>query len=249
MASISLKCYTHDVVHASEDAVIESSGSKSIRIFISHSSFDKIIAGRVKYTLETFFGFEVFVAHEDIEPASVWDEKILEELEATDIVIALFTENFKASKFADQECGYALALKKYIIPIKISTDPYGFLGRLQALQFKLYADEIIHWIDFCKKLVKVISDHEPFSEKIVDLQIKALKNSYNFDTTKKIVRLLREVISFTEAQVNDILKAYLTNNQVSSEAFEAPYFIKNLIAKYKKKMDRSLLLQFHNTIS
>lgn len=228
----------------SEDDELQSSSSKSIRIFISHSSKDKIMAGILKDVLETYFGFEVFVAHDDIEPTTVWEDRILEELISTDVVLTLLTENFKSSQFTDQECGYALALKKYIIPIKISIDPYGFLGKFQALNFKLYSNHIDSWITFCKKIVDIISEQESFKEKTTDLLIKALKNSYNFKTARKIIQILREVSSFTDIQANDILKAYFTNNQISLEGFQVPSFMGNLIKKYKDKLDRNLVLRY-----
>lgn len=95
--------------NSTRDLETQPSSIKSIRIFISHSSKDKALAGNIKSTLETYFGFEVFVAHDDIQPMAVWEDKIKEELYSTDIVITLLTDDFKMSDFADQECGFALA--------------------------------------------------------------------------------------------------------------------------------------------
>lgn len=228
----------------STNGELQSSSSKSIRIFISHSSLDKNVAGTIKQILETYFGFEVFVAHDDIEPTAVWTDRILEELVSTDVVLALLTENFKNSNFTDQECGYALALKKYIIPVKISINPYGFIGKFQALPFKILSNHTESWITFCRKIVETINTHELFAGKVTDLLIKALKNSYSFDTTIKIIKLLREISPFTEIQANDILKAYFTNNQISSEGYHVPYFMNNLIKLYKDKLDKNLLLRY-----
>ncbi|HIH44794.1 MAG TPA: toll/interleukin-1 receptor domain-containing protein, partial [Candidatus Methanoperedenaceae archaeon] len=63
---------------------------KSLRIFLSYSTNDKVIAGSLKTLLE-LMGFEVFLAHEDIEPSVEWQEEIKDNLDKCDIFIPLLT--------------------------------------------------------------------------------------------------------------------------------------------------------------
>lgn len=50
-----------------------------IRIFLSYSSEDKIIAGKIKEILEGY-GFVVFLAHEDLEPMVAFQDEIVNNL-------------------------------------------------------------------------------------------------------------------------------------------------------------------------
>src|SRR5437773_3220417 len=122
------------------------------KIFLSHSHHDKELAGTLKDELERF-GCEVFVAHEDINPSQDWQEAILKSLRECDAFIPILTENFPGSDWTDQETGIAIALRKVIVPIKIRDDPYGFIGKIQALKWDIDDEELSF-----KKLVKVLME-------------------------------------------------------------------------------------------
>src|SRR3989344_2611626 len=99
---------------------------RTIRVFISYSTKDKHLAGNIKMGLERF-GADVFLAHEDINPSSEWQDIILENLDSTDIFMPIITKNFPDSYWTDQESGIALAKGKLIVPISVdSNNPYGF---------------------------------------------------------------------------------------------------------------------------
>src|SRR5438093_55391 len=92
-----------------------------VKIFICYCDQDKKIAGSLKIVLEYTLGFEVFVAHDDIEASEIWEKKIKKQLKDTDYVIPLISSNFLNSAFANQEAGMAFAWGKKIIPIKLDT--------------------------------------------------------------------------------------------------------------------------------
>jgi len=52
------------------------------------------------------------------------------------------TESFAASDWTDQEIGIAVALRKIIVPMKLTLDPYGVIGRYQAQSFAGVADDV-----------------------------------------------------------------------------------------------------------
>jgi nucleoside 2-deoxyribosyltransferase len=200
---------------------------KSIRVFISHSHHQKHHAANVKYVLQNFFGLEVFVAHDDIEPTKLWEDQIIEELQATDVILAILTEEFKASKFTDQEIGYGLALKKYIIPVKVALDPYGFLGKFQAMSFKIIREDWPSWISHCEKIIALLEKQEQFKGKTIDLMIKALRGSNSYEVSNRISRLLWGK-KLTSSQISEIFNAFLYNDQVSG-GFDVPRFMDHLI--------------------
>ena len=229
---------------------MDSALGKSPRIFVSHSSKDKLIATTIKYYLETFFGLEVFVAHEDIIPTSNWPDKIQEELGSCDIFLALITPSFKTSDFADQESGYVLSLGKFIIPVAIGETPYGFLDKIQALKFTVKnPKEEWEWITFSKSIIKAIQFKNFYKELTVGAKIKALRSSYSFSNTRIILGLLREEDSFNKAQVNAIIRAFLANNQVSEESYSTPGFYKWIIRENSKKIQKELLKEFKNSFT
>lgn len=102
-------------------------------IFISYSTVDKELAGEIKAKLETA-GVKTFLAHEDIEPTTRWQESIKEHLEECDMVLVIITPDSNESEWVQQEIGFAIAKQKTILPLAISSDPKGFLSATQALK-------------------------------------------------------------------------------------------------------------------
>ncbi|HEX2897167.1 MAG TPA: toll/interleukin-1 receptor domain-containing protein [candidate division Zixibacteria bacterium] len=106
--------------------------NENLKVFLSYSSLDRILAGKVKSELVKY-GVNVFLAHEDIEPSEEWINIIQENLDTCHVFIILLTQNSKISSWVDQESGQAYNKGTLIIPLKINCDPYGFLGKFQAL--------------------------------------------------------------------------------------------------------------------
>src|SRR5208337_5374577 len=101
-----------------------------LRVFLSYHHNARKFAGSLKSCL-TGLGVDVFLAHEDVEPSTVWQEEILRRLRRCDVFIPLLTKSYHTSYWTDQECGIALALKKHILAVKFTNDPYGFIGKFQ----------------------------------------------------------------------------------------------------------------------
>lgn len=119
-------------------------------IFISYAVEDKGMAGELKIQLEKI-GFKVFLAHEDIEPTAKWRDRIISDLKASNIFIALRTKNYINKQYTEQECGFALALNKRILSICIETksSEMGFCSEFQGMSFKTGENEKI--FDYCVK--------------------------------------------------------------------------------------------------
>lgn len=107
------------------------------RVFISHASEDRKVAVQLKIILESL-GFTAFVAHEDIPATAEWRDKIISELKGSGVFIALRTINYVGKQFAEQECGFALALEKRILSLCVdtSTATMGFCAAFQGKTFK-----------------------------------------------------------------------------------------------------------------
>ena len=102
------------------------------RLFISHLAKYREEAGRLQESLREY-GISSFVAHNDIEPTLEWQAEIEKALATCDAMVALLREGFHASKWTDQEIGYAMGRDRQVIAVRLGQDPYGFIGRFQGI--------------------------------------------------------------------------------------------------------------------
>lgn len=105
-----------------------------VQLFISYSVKDKHLAGEIRRAIELDQRFSCFLAHDDIEPGSEWEQTIRNSLVAADCVLTIQTANFRQSFWCQQEVGMALQLGKAIVPLIPDGGvlPDGFLARYQA---------------------------------------------------------------------------------------------------------------------
>jgi hypothetical protein len=107
-------------------------GEYGYRVFLSHKSEVKKEAAQVSDDLK-LFGVSAFVAHENIRPTKAWQDEIENALASMDAFVALLTSKFHDSEWTDQEVGYAMGQGVPLICVKLEQDPYGFIGKFQAL--------------------------------------------------------------------------------------------------------------------
>lgn len=197
--------------------------SNTIRIFLSYSSTDKLKAGEVKSCLDSY-GFDTFLAHEDIQPTREWELEIEQTLKSTDIFIPLISKHYHSSLWTDQETGIAVALQKLIIPVSIDTNPYGFIGKYQALRLTAPATTS------CQQVVELIGQKTQFQKTLIDMLIRGLSQSRTFKNAEKYSGLLKKFKnSVSNDQANNILEAAVNNNQVYGSYNSVP-LIKFIIA-------------------
>jgi hypothetical protein len=107
-------------------------GEAGYRVFLSHKTSVKRETAALKERLQPF-GISCFVAHEDIRPTKAWQDEIVNALTTMDAFVALLTDDFHRSLWTDQEVGFALGRNVPIISVKLGKNPYGFIGKFQAL--------------------------------------------------------------------------------------------------------------------
>jgi hypothetical protein len=111
---------------------------KGFRVFLSHRSKSKKKAADLKERL-ALFGVSCFVAHQDVSPTKAWQDEIELALHSMDAFVALMTKGFHDSLWTDQEVGFAFARAVPIVTLRLGADPYGFIGKFQALSCSLEA--------------------------------------------------------------------------------------------------------------
>src|SRR6266566_5451186 len=203
---------------------------KQTKIFLSHSHYDKDLAGTLKEEIERF-GCDDFVAHEDINPSQDWLEAIRKSLRECHAFIPLLTNSFASSDWTDQETGIATALDKIIVPIKIHHDPYGFIGKIQALKWDVDDEE-----ESFKKLVKVLMEKKLLT---VEGLILRFSSSGSFaDATLNSELLLATGVEFTNEQINAIMRYAMSNSQISG-SFKAVARLNKLFSAYSDAINDS----------
>lgn len=193
-------------------------GQGKFRLFISHLSKDKVFLSELKEAL-AYRGVAAFLAHEDIEPTKLWQSEIELALRAMQAMVVFLVNGFNESKWTDQEVGWAMGRGVLVIPIKVDIDPYGFMGKYQALrgqreQAYPLADMIVDL------LVRNPQTHDTMRAALVE----AMVHSKSFGMSKMLRTLLMQMRDFTEVEKQSLVKAAEENGQVSG-SFGVPEWI------------------------
>lgn len=198
-------------------------GKGGLRAFISHKAEDKEVAQEMKECL-SYNGIASFVAHEDIEPTQHWQTEIERALFSMDILVALLTDEFSNSEWTDQEIGVAIGRGIFVIPISFGKDPYGFIGKIQAIRgvrkgSQQIADEIYEVVqkgDFVSpSLKRAVEDaREQAMESFVNNYIVRLARSGSFKRSNELAELLPRINRLSSKQEKALVQAFNENGQV-----------------------------------
>ena len=196
-------------------------------------------AGTIKSYLEKEYGLSVFLAHEDITPTEDWERVIIRELESCDVFIALLTGMFKMSNWTSQEVGFVLGRNIYIIPVKISQDPYGFISRIQA--FKIDEQNLY---ESCKKIAKLISLRDDLKEDFLNSLIGVFKDTFSFVRAKVTIDLLLDYKDeYSLLQKNKIISIASENPQIYG-CFVAVRKLKEFVKANESGLDPNKVSEF-----
>lgn len=213
----------------------EKEESLRLNVFLSYSSKDYNLAKNLKLFLEAF-GIDVFLAHADIEPTKEWEEEIYKQLKECDIFIPILTNNFKESKWTDQESGIAYNEHKKIIPIMIDLVPYGFIGKFQGMRM-----DISNWNnrsnDSRIELIHLIN--KKFPNEIRECIQRSLDKTWCWILGKTKMQILKEKEPFSKEEINRIIRESSENNQIY-DAGGVKEILIELIKKYEKEIESSI---------
>lgn len=147
--------------------------------------------------MEEYYGVSTFVAHDDIEVSAIWRDEIENALRNCSAVIALLSEAFIRSTWANQKMGYASALGKTIIPFKLGTsvNPYGFFDKWQAKP--LEREKITQ---SARSVVEVMIKNGTFPSSDF---LKLFKETYNWATGAERSQILI-LLELSTEQVHDV---------------------------------------------
>jgi hypothetical protein len=190
---------------------------EALNVFLSYSSKDRRLAGRLKENLQ-FYGIRVFLAHEDITPSHQWLQEIIKNMKACDVFLPLLTREFSRSNWTDQEAGMAVVLSKHVMPLSVGgLKPYGFLAGFQALKLNQRTLD-----KCCVDILMGMVKQRKLREKTQNSFVESLTKSGNFDEAKEKSKLLEKLGPYNKEQVRRILQGYLENNQISGSWSAGP---------------------------
>lgn len=170
-------------------------GDAGYRLFLSHKSSVKKKTHELKAGLE-LLGICAFVAHEDIEPTKAWQNEIESALTSMDAFAALLTDDFHESEWTDQEVGFAFARNLPIIAVKLGRDPYGFIGKFQALPCT--------WETAAVEIVKVLLQQE----RMLNAYIQAVRRCPSWVDGLKLAEILPAIDSLKDEQARELVAIY-----------------------------------------
>ena len=195
-------------------------GEGSVRIFISHVAKCRGLARKIQEGL-TDFGIASFVAHKDIEPAADWQSEIELALFSMDMLVALLTEGFSESKWTDQEVGVAIGREVPVVSVALGVDPYGFIGKYQAILGK-DIDQILN------EILSILFKRDGVRDVANNAFVKNVANADSFDRANFLARYLPMLDQLSPDQEQALVNAFNTNSQVYDAFGFNPHIIDHL---------------------
>lgn len=177
-------------------------GDEGFRLFLSHKTEVKQNTAKLKQDLK-FYGVSCFVAHEDILPTQEWQNEIESALCSMDALVALMTEGFHDSLWTDQEVGFAFGRGVPILSVRLGKDPYGFIGKFQALTCT--------WESAAKEIVKILIKQD----KMLNAYVSAVENCPDWGSGNTLACILPFIEKINESQEVRLLAAYNENGEVT----------------------------------
>ena len=185
-------------------------GSSPVRAFLSHEAGFKAGAAEIKGALAQY-GIAGFLAHEDIIPTSEWQEEILLALRTMHLMIPLLTPGFHERVWTDQEIGFGVARGIPFIPVRLGSDPCGFIGKYQALNHSGGP-----YSNLGSSIFALMLDGGGASlrELAKDAFIYAVWNARSYAEANHLAAWLPRIKDLSDEQVKSLIQAFEGNSQV-----------------------------------
>jgi hypothetical protein len=175
-----------------------------LRLFLSHIHRNREQAGALREELARR-SVDAFVAHDSIQPTEEWQDVILYALDSCDACLALLTPGFKESKWTDQEIGYCIARGLLVVPVELGLDPYGFIGRYQALSVGKGQTSA----DIALAVFELLVRKERSRDAMARALVSRWADTGSFDAARENYSFLKKIPSegWTQQLVNDVWEA------------------------------------------
>jgi hypothetical protein len=197
------------------------------RLFLSHLSVDKTFIAALRDHLRPR-RVTGFVAHVDIEPTKEWEVEITRALNTADALCALLTKDFHSSKWTDQEVGIAVGRDLLVIPIRAGLDPYGFIGKYQALQGAGKQADVL-----AAEITDILARHPLTRERYAEVVVSAFESAWSWENCRADMALLERFEYLSPSHLQRIENA-VTDNEKVSTSYGVPVRVERLVARIRE---------------
>lgn len=196
-----------------------------VRVFLAHLAVHREFAAELQEAMKRY-GLTAFVAHNDIEPTTEWQNEIETALSTCEVLIALMHDGFKESNWTDQEVGFAMGRGLPVFSIRFDQDPYGFIGRFQAFNGNGKTVE-----NLAKEIFDVLRQHKQTKRRMAEVLVAQFESSDSFQNAKDNMRLLEELDAWSPIYSKRITKAAENNGQIEG-SWGVPERAKKLVESW-----------------
>jgi len=193
-----------------------------LRLFLSHKAHYKKQASQFKEAMD-YYGVS-----EDIEPTKEWQSEIERALFSMDALVALMTKDFADSRWTDQEIGVAIGRQVPVIPIRLGTDPYGFIGKYQAVSGIGKGTK-----NLAKAVYDVLWTKAPLRARLTESLVSRFETSENYYHANVLMEILEERITNASPDIIERLERAPQQNLQVSKAFEVKARLPGLIRRLR----------------
>jgi hypothetical protein len=194
------------------------------RLFLSHVSSHKIAVSSLKDELG-LRGVAAFVAHEDIEPSWEWQGEIELGLRSMHALAALITPDFHASRWTDQEIGWALGRGVLVVPVRLGADPYGLAGKVQGVSGSLEKPKTL-----ASSLVNTLLLNSQTHGEMRRAIVSAFCEAESYIMAQTLKRLILKIEDFTNEEKVAMQNVCTSNGNISG-AWNVPETIYKAFGK------------------
>jgi len=194
------------------------------RLFLSHLSAESGRASELRAEL-TSYAISAFVAHRDIAPTKDWQEQIELALHTSDALCALMHPGFHESYWTDQEVGVAMGRRILIVSVRLGQDPYGFIGKFQAMPGTGRTTPIL-----ARALFDLLAGNKQTSSRMAEALTTRFENASTYKEAKDAITLI-ELLPSPGARIHDRLSAALLANDQVGSAYGVPERVKALATR------------------
>ncbi|MBU0719177.1 MAG: toll/interleukin-1 receptor domain-containing protein [Planctomycetes bacterium] len=196
------------------------------RLFVGHKAEYKRGASALKDSLD-YYGVSCFVAHEDIEPTKEWQDEIERALFSMDALVALLTERFSESRWTDQEIGVAFGRGILVIPVRLGIDPYGFIGKYQAL-----AGDGKKPRELAREIYNLLWQRPALQVRLGESLVARFESSTSFEHANELVDCLENLEHLRPDLIDRLEQAPQRNSQVKG-AFRVQSKLAGLVRRLR----------------
>ena len=174
------------------------------------------------------YGISSFVAHNDIDPTQEWQNEIELALKTCHGMLVLLHPKFHQSEWTDQEIGYAMARNLLVVPVRYGTDPYGFIGRFQAMEGAKKT-----CADLAGELFDILNRHTKTRKDISEAVVELFTHSDSFASARQNMTLL-ETLTYWNASLSEKVRSALKTNPQISENWTVPERLNSFLEQWRK---------------